>query len=389
MPARDAAGMMLPLLLVMDVIAVWTYRKDVDWRILKIMLPGATVGTLIGWALWSLRLRRHGAAVRRRRHAAVHPRCHPAAAQEARGPAAIKAVGHVLGRLCRLHQLHQPHRRPAVPDLRAAAAADAGQSIPAPRRSSSPSSTPPSWSPTSSSASSTCQPDASPPILAPVAIVGVLIGVWLVRRISMKLFYQLAYWLVFLLALKLIYDGVVGRVLRRRRGLTEAMNDYRLDHIALLVRDLDETRALSTPTCSASAKCPTRWAARISAGSSSATASASTSRPATFSGTHVEKRDALRASQPPISMPPWRISARAGAEFSDMKGTLGAVNVRPDGMRAVFLQDPNGYWFEINDFGSRRQNEKGRGECRGLRNSHGIRWSPQARRLTACVPVRP
>ena len=31
-------------------------------------------------------------------------------------------------------------------------------------------------------------------------IVGVMVGVWLVRRISVKLFYQLAYWLVFLLA---------------------------------------------------------------------------------------------------------------------------------------------------------------------------------------------
>ena len=27
-----------------------------------------------------------------------------------------------------------------------------------------------------------------------------------------------------------------------------------------------------------------------------------------------------------------------------------AVNIRPDGMRAVFVEDPNGYWFEINDF---------------------------------------
>jgi hypothetical protein len=35
--------------------------------------------------------------------------------------------------------------------------------------------------------------------------------------------------------------------------------------------------------------------------------------------------------------------------FSDFRGTAGAVNVRPDGMRAVFLQDPNGYWIEIND----------------------------------------
>jgi len=45
-------------------------------------------------------------------------------------------------------------------------------------------------------------------ILAPLAIVGVLIGVWLVRRISIKRFYQITYWLVFLLAIKLIVDGV-------------------------------------------------------------------------------------------------------------------------------------------------------------------------------------
>lgn len=48
MPPRDADGMMLPLLLVMYVIAIWTYRKDADWRILRIMLPGAFIGTLLG-----------------------------------------------------------------------------------------------------------------------------------------------------------------------------------------------------------------------------------------------------------------------------------------------------------------------------------------------------
>src|SRR5688572_9255429 len=53
MPARDAAGMFLPLLLIMDVIAIWTYRRDADWHILKIMIPGAAIGTLVGWALWS------------------------------------------------------------------------------------------------------------------------------------------------------------------------------------------------------------------------------------------------------------------------------------------------------------------------------------------------
>ena len=38
MPARDAAGMMLPLLLVMDAIAIWAYRQEADWRILRIMV---------------------------------------------------------------------------------------------------------------------------------------------------------------------------------------------------------------------------------------------------------------------------------------------------------------------------------------------------------------
>ncbi|MDO8361123.1 MAG: TSUP family transporter, partial [Devosia sp.] len=51
MPARDATGMMLPVLLCMDAVAVWLYRREVNWQILGIMLPGALAGTLLGWAL--------------------------------------------------------------------------------------------------------------------------------------------------------------------------------------------------------------------------------------------------------------------------------------------------------------------------------------------------
>jgi len=36
--------------------------------------------------------------------------------------------------------------------------------------------------------------------------------------------------------------------------------------------------------------------------------------------------------------------------FYDMQGTQGAMNTRPDGMRAIFLQSPTGYWFEVNDW---------------------------------------
>jgi uncharacterized membrane protein YfcA len=46
--------------------------------------------------------------------------------------------------------------------------------------------------------------------LIPVGIFGVLGGIFLVRRISVKWFYRIAYWLVFLLSLKLIWDGARG-----------------------------------------------------------------------------------------------------------------------------------------------------------------------------------
>ncbi|AKP51816.1 VOC family protein [Cyclobacterium amurskyense] len=35
--------------------------------------------------------------------------------------------------------------------------------------------------------------------------------------------------------------------------------------------------------------------------------------------------------------------------FGDSKGSNGKVNLRPDGIRQIFFQDPNGYWIEIND----------------------------------------
>jgi len=124
--------------------------------------------------------------------------------------------------------------------------------------------------------------------------------------------------------------------------------DYRLDHIALLVRDLDETakfltgvlRIREVPNPMGGKEI--RWFEfghnqrfHVQAGD--------------LSRTHVEKRTHFALTAPDFdeALEHFR---RVGATFSDMKGEPGAVNVRPDGMRAVFLQDPNGYWFEINDF---------------------------------------
>ncbi|WP_420413399.1 sulfite exporter TauE/SafE family protein [Roseibium sp.] len=45
----QAAGIMLPILLVMDAIALMAYKGKADWKSLAILLPAAVVGICIGW----------------------------------------------------------------------------------------------------------------------------------------------------------------------------------------------------------------------------------------------------------------------------------------------------------------------------------------------------
>ncbi|WP_137402282.1 VOC family protein [Echinicola rosea] len=35
--------------------------------------------------------------------------------------------------------------------------------------------------------------------------------------------------------------------------------------------------------------------------------------------------------------------------FEDWPGEKGKINIRPDGIRQIYIQDPNGYWIEVND----------------------------------------
>lgn len=47
----SAAAILLPLFIVQDVVGVWAFRKHYDARILAWALPGALVGTFLGWLL--------------------------------------------------------------------------------------------------------------------------------------------------------------------------------------------------------------------------------------------------------------------------------------------------------------------------------------------------
>jgi uncharacterized membrane protein YfcA len=209
MPAREAAGMLLPLLLVMDAIAIWIYRKDCDWHILRIMLPGAAVGTLIGWGLWTvvsddmvllfvgiitLLFILDALLPLRKRLEGLPP---------SRGwgrfwggfAGFTSFISHTGGPPYQIYVL--PQRLDPVKYSGTTAfffaIVNTAKLIPY------------FFLGQLNVANLT-----TAALLVPVAAIGVVAGVWLVRRISIKRFYQLTYWLVFLLAIKLIYDGVIG-----------------------------------------------------------------------------------------------------------------------------------------------------------------------------------
>ncbi len=47
----SAAAILLPLFIVQDAVGVWAFRKDYDARLLAWALPGALIGTFLGWLL--------------------------------------------------------------------------------------------------------------------------------------------------------------------------------------------------------------------------------------------------------------------------------------------------------------------------------------------------
>ena len=209
MPARDAAGMMLPVLLAMDVIAVWTYRREVNWHILRIMLPGAAIGTLLGWVLWSVVsdagvLLFVGVVTLLFILDAILP-----LRQKLEGLPPSRLWGNFWGGFAGFtsfisHTGGPPFQIYVLPQ-RLQPTVYAGSSAFFFAIVNSAKLIPYFFLGQLNTHNLTLSA-----ALIPVGLIGVLAGVWLVRRISMVLFYRIAYWLVFLLSLKLIWDGARG-----------------------------------------------------------------------------------------------------------------------------------------------------------------------------------
>ncbi|HEV7718995.1 MAG TPA: sulfite exporter TauE/SafE family protein [Arsenicitalea sp.] len=209
MPAREATGMVLPILCCMDAVALIVYRREVDWKVLWIMLPGALVGTLLGWALSSL-------------------------VSEA-------AVGLAVGLISLLFVLDAwlPLRKTLtnLPPSRIWGSFWGGTAGftsfishtggPPYQIYAMPLRLPPAiYAGTTAVFFATVNASKLIPFyflgqlsfsnlelagaLLPIGFIGMAAGIYLVRRVNAKFFYQFAYVLIFLLALNLIYEGIHG-----------------------------------------------------------------------------------------------------------------------------------------------------------------------------------
>lgn len=205
----QAAGIMLPILIVMDWISVWAYRKSWDKRLLIMMLPGAVVGIAVGgflaeyvsedfvrlcvgliavifpvYAVLGARLKKGGAALRGNRVLA-------ALAGAVAGFTSF--VAHAGGPPFQAYVLPQNLEKRlyagtavifffVVNSVKLIPYAMLGQ-----------------FDRTNLTISAA---------LIPLAPIGVFLGVWLLKRIDQAVFYRVMYALIFVTGLKLIWDVV-------------------------------------------------------------------------------------------------------------------------------------------------------------------------------------
>ena len=210
MPAREAAGMLLPLLCVMDVIGLLAFRREFDARNVRILLTGGLAGTLVGWALWSVITDAQVLLIvgiitmlfiidavvpSRKKLAEGAPPSTPWGVFWGAVAGLTSFISHTGGPPAQIYLL--PQRLP--PNIYSGttvvffAAINFSKLLP--------------YYFLGQLSVSNLETDL---ILAPAAVAFMLAGVWLVRRVSARLFYNIAYVLVFFVALKLIYDGYLG-----------------------------------------------------------------------------------------------------------------------------------------------------------------------------------
>jgi uncharacterized membrane protein YfcA len=206
-PVPQAAAIMLPILLVMDLAALWAYRRSWDAPLIKLLLPASLLGMGIGTAAFryitpdAIRLALGVIAVSFvvYRWAAHVPNAAAAPRSAAKGwfwgtvSGLTGFIAHAGSPPLQVYLL--PLRLPQALLVGTVAVLFAGLN----------------WAkvlPYWWLGLFSVQNVATAAALVPVGVAGVWIGVWLQRRIHAKLFYTLIYGFLLLTGLKLCYDGL-------------------------------------------------------------------------------------------------------------------------------------------------------------------------------------
>ncbi|MBT8137672.1 MAG: sulfite exporter TauE/SafE family protein [Gammaproteobacteria bacterium] len=207
----QAAGILLPLLCLMDLFGLWVYREHLNVRLQKSLLPGAVLGIAIGTALFGymstamIRIILGVIAITFTLNhwfglsewIAHHTRRAgwPAAAGSGMVAGFTSFIAHAGGPPINMYLLTQGMSRTLFVGTTVLffAVVNYTKLIPY------------AW---------LGQLDATnlwtSAVLAPLAPAGIAAGVWLHRRVSDKLFFRIAYVMLFIVGLRLLYDGVSG-----------------------------------------------------------------------------------------------------------------------------------------------------------------------------------
>lgn len=206
----QAAGIMLPILIGMDWVSVWSYRKSWDKSLLLLTLPGAVIGIGLGWAL-ARYVTEDFVLLSVGIIAIIFPLysvLKPKRIEKSRF-ARSKIMGSVAGTIAGFtsfvaHAGGPPFQAYAIPQqlekqIYAGTAVmfffvvNAVKLVPYAALGQ--------FDRTNLTTSF---------ILLPLAPVGVLFGVWLVKRIPQTVFYRILYGLIFCVGVKLLWDVGMG-----------------------------------------------------------------------------------------------------------------------------------------------------------------------------------
>lgn len=206
----QAAGIMLPILICMDMVGVAAYRREFDAANLKIMLPAALVGIGIGWATAAIVTEAHVRLIVglvafvfalqywldwHGRRDVPQPRSVPKGAFWGLVAGFTSFVSHTGAPPFQVYML--PQRLPN--SVYAATAVGFFTTVNLVK-----------VVPYSALGQFNTGNLTTTAVLLPLAPIAMMAGIWLTRNVPQEPFYRIAYACLFIISLKLIWDGAAG-----------------------------------------------------------------------------------------------------------------------------------------------------------------------------------